>query len=122
MGVSVEIEVTEIRNRFVSAGGSDFAGSHETPEALHNLDVNEVRNVKLVVIPKEAGLHACAKRGLQEKLHQGRRVDDDHADSRSSRTTTAAGVFSVTRFRPWSLASISSRVGRTARRSISAKR
>ena len=36
--------------------------------------------------------------------------------------TTAAGVFKVTRFRPWILASISSRVGRAARRVSSARR
>jgi hypothetical protein len=36
---------------------------------------------------------------LQEKLQKGRGVDDDHADSRSSRMTTAAGVFRVTRLR-----------------------
>ena len=45
-----------------------------------------------------------------------------HADSRSSRMTTAAGVFKVTRFRLWILASISSRVGRAARRASSARR
>jgi hypothetical protein len=48
---------------------------------------------------KEAGLDSRAKRSLQEKLQQGRRVDNDHADSRSSRRTTAAGVFNATRFR-----------------------
>ena len=49
-------------------------------------------------------------------------VDDDHADSRSSRITTAAGVFNVTRVRLWSLASISSCVGNAAIRPISAMR
>ena len=49
-------------------------------------------------------------------------VDDDHADSRSSRMTNAAGVFNVTRFRLWIRVSISSRVGRAARRSSSARR
>jgi hypothetical protein len=37
---------------------------------------------------------------LEEKLQERRRVDDDHADSRSSRMIVAAGVFSVTRRRP----------------------
>jgi hypothetical protein len=59
---------------------------------------------------------------LQEKLQQRRRIDHDNADSRSSRMTVAAGVFNVTRLRPWILASISSRVGRAARRSSSARR
>src|SRR5436190_670328 len=76
----------------------------------------------LVPIAKQAGLDPGAQRSLQQKFDEGRGVDDDHADSRSSRITTAAGVFNVTRFRPWTRVSISSRVGRAARRSSSAMR
>jgi hypothetical protein len=36
---------------------------------------------------------------LQEKLQHRRRVDDNHADSRSSRMTVEAAVFNVTRRR-----------------------
>jgi hypothetical protein len=63
--------------------------------------------MKLVPLSKEAGLDPGAKRRLQEELQQGRGVEDDHADSRSSRMTTAPGVFKVTRFRPRILARIS---------------
>ncbi len=122
MGVTMEIEVNEIRNRFGGTGGSDFTGPHETSQALNYLDVQEVRRVESVLVAKEAGLDSGANGGLQEELQQRRRVDDDHADSRSSRMTTAAGVFRATRLRLWSLASISSRVGRAARRSSSASR
>ncbi|MEO6239650.1 MAG: hypothetical protein ABIQ52_21850 [Vicinamibacterales bacterium] len=55
--------------------------------------------MEFVIVAKQAGFDACTKRRLQEKLQQGGRVDDDHADSRSSRMTTAAGVFRTTRFR-----------------------
>ena len=99
MAVTMEIEVAEIRNRFAGTGGRDFTGAHETSEALNDLDVQEMRRVELVPVTKKAGLYACAARGLQEKLQQRRRVDHDHADSRSSRMTTAAGVFRVTRLR-----------------------
>ena len=95
----MEIEVGEIGNRFVGTAGRDFTGPHETAEALDYFDVQEVRRVQFVLVAKEADLDSCAKRGLQEKFQQCRRVDDDHADSRSSRMTTAAGVFRVTRFR-----------------------
>lgn len=67
--------------------------------ALNDLDVDEMRSVEFVVIAKQAGLDSCATFRLQEKLQECRRVDDDHAGSRSSRITTAAGVFRVTRFR-----------------------
>ena len=78
--------------------------------------------MELVPISKQAGLDPDAKRSLQQKFEESRGVDDNHADSRSSRMTTAAGVFNVTRFRLWMRVSISSRVGRAARRSSSARR
>ncbi len=122
MGMTMEIEVGEIRNRFVGTTGRQFSGPHETPQALNHLDVQKVRRVEFVTVSKEAGFHSYATLGLEQKLQQRRRVDDNHADSRSSRMTTAAGVFNVTRFRLWSLASMSARVGRAARRSSSASR
>ena len=99
VGVTMEIEVGEIGNRFVGTAGGDFTGPHETAEALDYFDVQKVRRVQFVPVAKEADLDSCAKRGLQEKFQQCGRVDDDHADSRSVRMTTAAGVLRVTRFR-----------------------
>ena len=122
MGVTVDIEVGEILDRLAGTGGRYFARPYEASESLNDLDVHEVRHMKFVPVAKEASLDTRAKWSLQEKLQQGRRIDDDHADSRSSRMTTAAGVFKVTRFRLWILANISSRVGRAARRSSSASR
>jgi len=78
--------------------------------------------VQFVVVGKEAGLHSGSNRGLQEKLQQRRRIDDNHADSRSWRMISAAGVFRVTRFRLCNRTSISSRVGRAASRSSSVSR
>lgn len=78
--------------------------------------------MKLALVSKEAGLDPSAQGRLQQELQQGRGVEDDHAESRSSRMTTAAGVVKDTRFRLWILASISSRVGLAARRPSSARR
>ncbi len=122
MGVTVEIEVNEISDSAVRTTGRDFTRSHETAETLNDFDVHEMRRMEFVFVAKEAVFDSRANWSLQEKLQQGRRIDDDHADSRSARMTTAAGVFRVTRFRLWILASISSRVGRAARRSSSVKR
>jgi hypothetical protein len=118
----VEIEVSEIGNRFVRTAGRDLTGSHETSEALSDFDVHEVRRVQFIVVAKEAGLNRAPSEVCRRKLQESRRVDDDHPDSRSSRITAAAGVFRVTRFRLWSFASISPRVGRAARRSSSASK
>jgi hypothetical protein len=122
MGMAVEIKVGEIDDRFVGPPGGDLTHSHESSEALNDFDIDQVRRMELVPVAKKAGFDSDANRGLQEKLQQRRRVNDDHTDSRSSRITTAAGVFSVTRFRLWRRASMSSRVGRAARRSSSARR
>lgn len=118
----MEIEIGEIGDGFVSTPCGDLTHPHESSEALNDFNIHQVRRVEFVSVAKEAGFDSDANRGLQEKLQQGRRVNDDHADSRSSRITTAAGVFSVTRFRLWSRANMSSRVGRAAKRSSSAKR
>jgi hypothetical protein len=122
MRVAVEIEIAEICNHLVSAAGRDFTHSHEASQGLKHLHVDQVRRMKFVPVAKQACLDAGAKRGLEEELQHRRRIDDNHADSRSFRMTSAAGVFNVTRLRLWSLASISSRVGRVASRSSSASR
>ena len=98
MGVTMEIQVGEIHNRFLRTAGSDFTSPHQTSQTLSYLDVQEVWRVQFVLPAEEAGLDSCAKRGLQKKLQQSRGVDDNHAD-RSSRIATAAGVLRVTRFR-----------------------
>ncbi len=122
MGMTVEIEVGEIRDHVGRAVSRHLACPYEPSETLGDFNVYQVRRMKLVLVSKEARLDPSANRCLQEEFQQGRRIDDDHTDSRSSRMTTAAGVFKVTRFRLWILVSISSRVGRAARRASSARR
>jgi hypothetical protein len=99
MGVTVEIEVAEILDGFCRAGRADLTRSYEPTETLGYLDVHEVWRVERLPVSEEARLDASAERGLQEELQQRRRVDDDHADSRSSRITVEAAVFNVTRRR-----------------------
>jgi hypothetical protein len=69
--VPMEIEVREIRDRFVGPDGRDFTGPDETSEALNDFDVQEVRRVELVRVAKQAGLDSRAKRGLQEQFQEG---------------------------------------------------
>ena len=117
MGMTVEIEVGEIGDRLGRAVSRHLACPYEPSETLGHFNVHQVGRMELVLVSKEARLDPSANRCLQEELQQGRCIDDDHADSRSSRMMTVAGVFKVTRFRLWILASISSRVGRAALRS-----
>ena len=62
----MEIEVREIRNRFVGTTGRHFTGQHETSKALDDFDVQEVRRVQFVLFAKEAGFDSNTKRGLLE--------------------------------------------------------
>jgi hypothetical protein len=78
--------------------------------------------MELVLVAKKTGLDPGAKRSLQQEIRGGPR-----RRRRSRRLTLLpnddrAGVFNVTRFRLWIRVSISSRVGRAARRSSSARR
>ncbi len=122
MGVAMEVEVGEIHDRLGRAVSRELAHPYKSPETLGDFNVHQMGGVQLVPISKDPGLNPDAKRCLQKKLQKGRRVENDHADSRSSRIMTAAGVFKVTRFRRWIRASISSRVGRAASRSSSVSR
>ena len=123
MGMTVEIEVGEIRDRFVGAPEETSAHPHESSEALNDFDIHQVRRMEFVRGRERGGLR------LGRQLEVCRR-DSNRADASTTITPTrvphgsrtAAGVFSVTRFRLWSRANISSRVGRAARRSSSARR
>src|SRR4051794_37424479 len=115
MRVAVEVKIGQIGKRFLSPPPGHLTDANQAPQSLRDFDVHQVRDMPFVVVAKEAGLDACAKRRLQEELQESRSVDNDHAESRSSRMITAAGVLSPTRVRLWSRASISSRVGREAR-------
>ena len=49
----------------------------------------------------DVGMTVKIEVGKQQEFEDGRGVDDDHAESRSSRMTTAAGVFNLTGVRRW---------------------
>jgi hypothetical protein len=64
VGVTVQIEVGEIGNRFVGTAGGNLTGPHETSEALNDFHVDEVRRMQLVEVAKETGLDSMAQRSL----------------------------------------------------------
>ena len=122
MRMAVEIQTSEVFEGLGGSPGRHVACSNEAPEPLRYLDVHQMGNMQLVLVAKESRFDARATRGLEQQFQHCRRIDDDHLDSRSSRMIAAADVVSVTRFRPCSLTSISSRVGREAARWTSARR
>jgi len=68
MGVTVEIEVSEICNRFGRAVSWHLTRTYEASEALCHFNVHKVGRMELVLISKEASLDPGAKRRLQEKF------------------------------------------------------
>jgi len=71
MGVTVQIEVSEIGNRFGRAVRRHLTGTYQASEALCHFNVDQVGRMELVLIAKKTGLDPDAKRCLQEKLKQG---------------------------------------------------
>jgi hypothetical protein len=66
VGMTVEIEVSEVRNRLVGPTGRNVTAPHETSKALQDLDIDEVRRVQLVLFPEEVRLYSFAERCLQQ--------------------------------------------------------
>lgn len=66
--MTVEIEVSEIRNRFGRTVGGHLTLTYETAEALSHLDVHEMWRVQFVLISKKTGLYPGTQRCLQKEL------------------------------------------------------
>src|SRR6267142_140259 len=109
----------EIFDRYLGALGKHLARMDESPQSTQNFHVEKMRCVAGIVAPVHTPLDTGSKVRLEQELGDRGRVDHDHADSRSFRITSAADVLSFARERAWSRASISSRVGSAAIRSIS---
>jgi len=65
MGMTVEIEVGEICNRFGRAVRRHLAGTHEASKALSHFNVRKVRRMELVLITEKAGLDLAHRRGCR---------------------------------------------------------
>lgn len=98
--IALKVEDGEIRESLRGSASRDLSGAHQTPKTLRHFDVDEMGCMEPRPASKEPRLDARAERGLQQELDHRRRIDHDHADSRSSRMMTAAGVVNVTGVRP----------------------
>ncbi len=122
MAVPNDAEQPQVFDRFFSTLRPHLTRTGEAPQCAENLHVEEVWRVQVLVVPIETLLDTNPQLRLEQEFGDRGGIDDDHADSRSRRMMSAAGVLNFTRVRAWSRASISSRVGRAAIRSISARR
>lgn len=122
MGIPFEPQVGEVLQGFGRALGGDGAAALVAPEHLRDLEVEELRRVKVFGRVEEAGADCDAEVREQEHLEQDRGVDDDQRASRSARTALAAETAAVTASRDRMRAQSSADVGCSTDRRRSASR
>ena len=122
MAMPYDPKEREILNRVFRALGKYLARMDESPQSAQNFHVEKMRRVEVIVVPVETLLDTGSKVRLEQELGDRGGINDNYADSRSLRMISAGGVLSFRRVRVWSRASISSRVGSAAIRSISPSR
>jgi len=96
VGMAANVEIDKVMQCLLRSVGTYVASPYQASESLSDFDVQQMRRMECVVAVEQPRLDSRAEWGLEEKLQQGRRIDDDHARSRSSRMTMAAGVFKMT--------------------------
>lgn len=99
VGMAADVEIDKVMQCLLRSVGTYVASPYQAPESLSDFDVQQMRRMECVVAVEQPRLDSRAKRSLEKKLQQGGRFDDDHADSRSPRMTSAAGVVKTTRDR-----------------------
>ena len=99
VGMAVDVEIDKVMQCLLRSVGTNVASPYQASESLSDFDVQQMRRMECVVAVEQPRLDSRAKRNLEKELQQGGRIDDDHADSRSPRMTSAAGVVKTTRDR-----------------------
>jgi hypothetical protein len=86
MGVARQAEIQQIGESFVGAGSWNRFVAHETPKNLRDFDVQQMWGMQGFAVQIDSVLNALPCWCLEEPVNRGRRVEDDHRESRSSRT------------------------------------
>ena len=99
VGMAADVEIDKVMQCLLRSVDTYVASPYQAPECLSDFDVQQMRRMECVVAVEQPRLDSRTKRSLEKELQQGGRVHDDHADSRSPRMTSAAGVVKTTRDR-----------------------
>jgi hypothetical protein len=111
MRVALQIQGAKVLKRHGRGRRVELAVLSETPESLSDLDIREVRHVQPEGWIGNPRSHCLPCRGVEQQLHQSRRIENDHRVPRSARITSAALRLRCLTGRARSLSSTSWRVG-----------
>src|SRR5262249_23368101 len=122
MRIPADAEIQEIPNRPVGAVGGDQSLPYQAPQHLSDLKIQEVRRMQGFVTGINSVLDALSSRCLEKPVNCGRRIQNNHRASRSSRSRLAVLISAETGLRLWRRSRNSARVGLSAISLISASR
>jgi len=114
MRIASNTEVQQIADRPVRTMFRDRSLQCETLQYLRDLEIKEVRRVQGFVTRINSLLDALARGCLKEPVNCGRRIEDDHRASRSSRNRRTVSICAETGLRLCSRSRNSRSVGRSA--------
>jgi len=89
VGIARQAKVEQILDHLIGAGRGHRGLSYKPPQDLYNFQVQKVRSVKGLAAGVDPALDFLSYGGLKKPVYGGGGVEDDHRESRSSRTRRA---------------------------------
>ncbi len=96
MPVPNDPQQPKVFDRFFRTLGNHLTSMHEAPQRAEHLHVEEVWRVEVIIVPVGTPLDTGPEIRLEQEFGDRGGVNDDHADSRSLRMISVAGVLSFT--------------------------
>src|SRR5438093_8780084 len=121
MRISDDREIVEVRPDVRGPVFGHMASSHEPPEGMDDLHVDQMRGVEIAIL-RQSPAKSRRARATREGGQDGRGVDDDHVRSRPERTDATILVVDVPPDLAEARARTSATGGRSATRVTSARR
>jgi hypothetical protein len=122
MRIPSDAEIQQITERLVSAVYGNHTLMYETTQHLGDLKVQKVKRMEGFVTGIYSVLNALSRGRLKKPVNRGRRIQDDHRASRSSRANRAVSIFAETGLRLCRRSRNSASVGLSAISLISVNR
>jgi len=75
--------------KLIAAISPDSLAGNQTSKRTHHLDIKQMRSDERLVAPEQIASDRIRQRAVREQFHYNGCVENDHRESRSSRTTCA---------------------------------
>lgn len=69
--MALDTDVQQVTQSFGGPFPRELAAPHEPAQCLRDLDIDQMRHMKLVIVASEPRLNPCAEFCLQQPLEQG---------------------------------------------------